>query len=53
MIVLYSAFLKGEILMDLMLSHCSNIPYSLKILRVKFFMNFGIPTKILALKILS
>ena len=32
------------------------LPYSLKILRMKFFMNFvffGVPTKILALKILS
>ena len=29
------------------------IPYSLKILRVKIFVDFGVPTKILALKILS
>ena len=29
------------------------IPYSLKISRVKIFVDFGVPTKILALKILS
>ena len=36
--------------------HTNVLPYSLKILRVKIFMDFvdfGVPTKILALKILS
>ena len=34
-------------------SQQNEIPYSLKISRVKIFVDFGVPTKILALKILS